>query len=252
MNPLRALALVALSTLLPGCGILGPDDDDDLRPFSGDAEVTALFIGNSLTATNDLPAMVRTLAEAAGRTFEYRTILRSNHSLEDHWNAGAADVVRTLGADVVIMQQGPSSVGTNPQHLATWSGMFATVAREAGGEPALLMVWPDVGRLHAFDAVRESYRGAAEAVDGIFIPAGEAWRAVWEVFPGLAFYGPDGFHPSTRGTFAAAVTVFEVLFDEDARQLPPLVIAPAEAEAVYEGVHAAVEEWATAPSPAVR
>jgi len=118
------------------------------------------------------------------------------------------------------------------------------VIREAGGEPALFMVWPGSDRAHAFAAVREAYRNAALAVDGLFVPAGEAWRAVWEADPDQALYGADGFHPSRRGSFVAALTVFAVLFDEDLRGLPVIEVPAEDAEVYYEAVQRAVEAWA--------
>ncbi len=47
-----------------------------------------LFVGNSLTHTNDLPAVVATLARGLGTEIEYETIAPGGVSLEDHWNAG--------------------------------------------------------------------------------------------------------------------------------------------------------------------
>lgn len=231
----RGLAGLGLVLLACGNGPVQPR----LEPF-GDAEVTALFIGNSLTASNALPEMVATLADAAGRSFEYRTLLRPNVSLEEHWAYGAEDVIRELGADVVILQQGPSSVGDNPVHLRTWTEAYAPVIREAGGEPALLMVWPERSRMEAFDAVRDSYAGAAEAVEGIFIPAGEAWREVWRLDPDVPLYGVDGFHPSRDGSLVAALTVFATLYDEDVRELPADLYDSVHLDTLYEAVHATV------------
>ena len=47
-----------------------------------------LFVGNSLTAANDLPAYVGALAAARGRALDAKTIAPGGYSLEDHWNAG--------------------------------------------------------------------------------------------------------------------------------------------------------------------
>lgn len=234
-----ALVGVALAHLsLAGCIAETEDPPSGFTPIP-DAEVRALFIGNSLTASNDLPGMVQTLAEAAGRGFEYRTLLRSSFSLEDHWSFGHADdVVRGSRADFVVLQQGPSSVGDNPAHLRSWTETYAPLISEAGGTAALLMVWPESTRMEAFDAVRDSYQAAAQAVNGRFVPAGEVWREIWLREADAPLYGPDGFHPSTLGTFAAAVSVFAVLFDEDPRGLPRVIVDPDDATLVYEAVHA--------------
>ncbi len=118
--------------------------------------------------------MVWTVGEAAGRDVAVGARLYPGGNLEDHWNTGAIAVIRDQRADIVVLQQGPSSLPENQAHLREWSVRFAAEIRAAGGVPALYMVWPSKGRLHAMDAVRDAYAGAAEAVDGYLIPGGEA------------------------------------------------------------------------------
>jgi hypothetical protein len=67
-----------------------------------------LFVGNSLTATNDLPAHVAALAQVTGRKLEYGTVTFGGYNLEDHWTNGEARKALANGSwDVVVMQQGP-------------------------------------------------------------------------------------------------------------------------------------------------
>ncbi len=92
--------------------------------------------------------------------------------------------------------------------------------REAGGEPALYMVWPSAARTRAFPDVWDSYLGAAQAVDGRFIPAGRTWQEAWAIDPDLELYGTDGFHQGPIGALAAAQTIYAVLFDRSADSIP--------------------------------
>src|SRR4051794_837189 len=76
---------------------------------SGTREI--LFIGNSLTAFNDMPSMVVELANKAkwspGLTADVWA--RPDYALIDHWNDGLVQKVIADGHyDVVVMQQGPS------------------------------------------------------------------------------------------------------------------------------------------------
>jgi hypothetical protein len=89
------------------------------------------------------------------------------------------------------------------------------------------MVWPPSGNLSAFDAVRQSYQQAAQAVHGLFLPAGEAWRAAWAVDPELPLYGADGFHPSELGTYLTALVVYEGITGHDSRSLPAVAAVAA-------------------------
>ena len=205
----RLLAL----TVIPACSP-GTTPPSELR--IANAELRVLFVGNSLTYTNDLPGMVAALARLEGRSFAAGSIAYPNVSLEDHAARGTLDVIRRERPDVVVMQQGPSSLAESRIDLVDWTRQFDAVIRESGGRTALLMVWPPTDRIAFFDDVRESYRAAADAIGGMFIPAGESWRAIWRRDASVPLYGADGFHPSALGTLAAALTVHAVLFELDA------------------------------------
>jgi hypothetical protein len=209
--------LFAANVFLLGCNSNPAEVDDDPLP---DADIRVLFIGNSLTYANDLPAMVQTIAEASGHTMVFGVQAAPNVSLEDHWLDGVERTIQAVEADVVVMQQGPSSLPQNQEHLRFWAGRLASAIRAAGGEPALFMVWPESYRIEAFSAVYDSYLGASEAVEGLFMPAGLAWVHTWNQDPEIQLYGPDGFHPSYLGSAVAALTIFRVLFGEDVSSLP--------------------------------
>ncbi len=181
-----------------------------------------LFVGNSLTYVNDLPAIVAALAAADRQeALAPETVAFPDYSLEDHWLSGAAvDAIRRGGWEVVILQQGPSSLPGNQANLKTWTERFAVEVRNAGARPALYMVWPDASRQHAFDAVSQACRAAAEAVDGVLYPVGEAWRAAWRRDPDAPLYGADGFHPSHAGSYLAALVIYQQLYDRSPAGLP--------------------------------
>lgn len=169
-----------------------------------------LFVGNSLTATNDLPAIVAALGRASKRVpIEYATVAPGGVNLEDHWNfTGARDALLARPWDVVVLQQGPSSLPESQADLRRWAVRWADLAREHGIRTALLTVWPEEARSYAFPAVVQSYRAAAAAAKGTLLPAGAAWLAAWRRAPRLALYGPDDFHPSVLGSTLAALVVY--------------------------------------------
>jgi hypothetical protein len=222
MTTIRRGLLALFAFLVPAACGGGPLELGQRDYRLPDAALRVAFVGNSLTYTYDVPGLVQALADADGRSLSQVAITRANASLEDHWYLGTPDVLRELEPDVVVLQQGPSSLPENQLHLRRWAGEFATVIRDAGGEPALYMVWPSVERRTAFDAVRASYLGAADAVDGLFIPAGQTWVEAWALEPELALYGSDGFHPSYLGALAAAQTIYARLYGLPAESVPAL------------------------------
>jgi hypothetical protein len=172
-----------------------------------------LFVGNSLTATNDLPAVVARIARLHGRTLEYRTVAFGGYALEDHWAQGDARAALATGKwDVIVMQQGPSALPESQSNLRAWAIRWADEATRFETRSALLTVWPESYRRGALVDVIASYRRAAEASGATLLPAGDAWRLAWRCAPRLALYGADGFHPSELGTMAAALVVYGRLF----------------------------------------
>ncbi|MFW6079790.1 MAG: hypothetical protein ACODAE_09220 [Gemmatimonadota bacterium] len=200
--------LLLAATVAASCGGAQPEGPE---PPDAVPEGAVLIVGNSLTASNDLPGLIEGLSAAAGdeRPVSTWAVTSAGYSLEDHWHASSARAtVERGGWALVVLQQGPSSLPESQMHLATWTETWTELIREHGAEPALYMVWPSEQRSFAFDAVSESYRNAAQAVDGHLFPVGEAWRAAWRREPDLPLYGPDGFHPSITGSYLAAIVIY--------------------------------------------
>jgi hypothetical protein len=234
-----AAALLATALTLWSCAATstGPGLDD--------ADVRVLFIGNSLTYGHDVPGLVQALALADGRSMAHAELTMPDASLEDHWHAGAAARIRRLKPDIVVLQQGPSSLPESRVHLVQWTETFAAVIREAGGEPALYMVWPSTTRRFAFPDVMESYAAAASAVGGRLLPAGATWVEAWKLDSSLEFHAADGVHATYLGALAAAQTIYTVLFDADPAALPRLNDGVSEAvlEILSDAVAAGVAAW---------
>lgn len=206
MRPGASTLLVALAVL--GCAGRPTPSGSSSSPAPPDGAPRVLFVGNSLTEGNNLPGMVAALARASGQPLSVEAVTFGGFSLEDHWNQVAARrAIGRGGWRYVVLQQGPSSLASSRANLVEWTRRFGDEIRRAGARPALYAVWPESARASVFDDVSRSYSDAASAVDGVLLPAGEAWRAAWRLSPGLELYGPDGFHPTPRGTYLAALVI---------------------------------------------
>ena len=216
-----AAALIAAALACgSGNGVTGPPGGD------GPA---ILFIGNSLTYFNEMPDIVAAISLGADDDPPLRVAMVAypNYGLEDHWDRGdALDAIDEGGWDVVVLQQGPSTLPESRAHLVEWSGRFAERIRAAGARPALLSVWPTDGSEAGYDAVLASYGAAAEAVDGTLIPAGEAWRAALGRDPDLTLTIVDGFHPSLLGSVIAAYSVWHAITGRSPIGLPSEIESP--------------------------
>ena len=64
-------------------------------------------------------------------------------------------------------------------------------------------------------------------MDGLLLPAGEAWRAAWRRDRNLALYGADNFHPSPLGSYLAALVIVQGITGRTASPLPRRLDSPA-------------------------
>ncbi|HEX7846539.1 MAG TPA: hypothetical protein VF476_12125 [Chitinophagaceae bacterium] len=186
-----------------------------LLSFHDNSEVPAkkkikiLYVGNSLTYSNDLPAIVKEMGQKDGVTINYESILFANYALEDHWNDGKVkEEIEKGNYDFVVMQQGPSAAPESQGLLELYAKMFAQTCYKVKTVPVLYMVWPSKARSFDMDNVIKSYSNAAERTNSVLAPAGLAWKNAWQKDGTLPLYSEDDFHPSVTGTVLAALTVY--------------------------------------------
>jgi hypothetical protein len=233
--------LLAAASALASCGSTGPDP--------GSRDLRVLFIGNSLTDANDLPKMVEHLAAAVGEaTISTESVAFGGYSLEDHWNRG--DAVRAIeqgGWDVVVLQQGPSALPESRALLVQYAEMFAQRIRAVGARPAMYSVWPGLSRPEAWDSVTSSYAEAAQAVNGILLPAGEALREALRRDPNLQLFGGDGFHPSALGSYLVAMVTYARLTEHTPAGIaslgPPVPLSGSAAHLLEAAAASALERF---------
>lgn len=177
-----------------------------------------LFIGNSLTYFYDLPSLVQAAFAGIGESIDVAMIAKPNYGLQDHWSDGDAQREIERGRwNVVVLQQGPSSLPDSRRTLLRYVRRFSELIREADAAVALYSVWPMRNRARDFDRAIESYELAAADVGAILFPVAAAWRATP---PEIELYDPDGLHPSHYGAYLASLVMFSVLSGRSPADLP--------------------------------
>jgi hypothetical protein len=182
-----------------------------------------LFLGNSLTAGNDVPALVQAMAALQGVDLQYTSIAPGGYAIEDHWNDGQHRLIETGNFNIVVLQQGPSTQPASQAHLQQWAVTWANHARRFAVRPALYMVWPVRTQAGGFALVSQSYRNAAVAADAAIFPAGEAWQQAISLNPGVALYQNDDLHAQPAGSFLAAMVIARGLVSLDPARVPATV-----------------------------
>ncbi len=218
-----------------------------------------LFIGNSLTYTNDLPGMVAAVSRAGGRPVSVASLALPNRALVDFVLDGSAQRAIQGGTWThVVMQQGPTTVPICRDTLVLAVKQLDQWGKLAGATSVVMMSWPTTARPQDFPRALESAHIAAKESGAKMAPAGEAWRLALSNDPQLPLYGGDGYHPAPLGTLVAAMVLYEQLTGGDARQLPDSALrmggvstlTPAVLVRLREAAHTANENARTAVVPA--
>ena len=192
-----AVMLLAMLFFQPACG----------------TEHRLLFVGNSLTYSNDLPAMVEQAAARRGISLSTMMLAKPNYAIVDHWAEGQVqDMIRTGDYDYVIIQQGPSSQPDGYHMLVNGGQPYSQLTTAHGARLAYFMVWPSLLYYHTFDGVIANYTAGAAANDAILIPVGQVWKDHFDATRDFSYYGADGFHPSRKGSLVAAAVIVDTLF----------------------------------------
>ena len=112
-----------------------------------------LFIGNSYTYFNNLPEIVRVLAESAGGgRVEVRMVAPGGWRLADHWQKGEAhEALRSGTWDFVVLQEqsqlgDPRTVDGKPRvgsdkNFAPAAAQWAAEIERAGARPVFYSTW---------------------------------------------------------------------------------------------------------------
>jgi hypothetical protein len=224
-----------------------PDLEEDGELPDGFAD-RILFVGNSYTAANTLHAIVSDLLIEAGHEGTTLDVTPGGYRLEEHaadadgtnGDTRLRDLLVTgeeaaLGWDVVVLQE-QSQVAGFPTTEPYWTDMVegATILRDlasdAGADTVIFMTWgrrdgddmnptlyPDYPTMQ--DRLSAGYAELASRLDAtaepVFLsPVGESFRSIYlegdtSSFEGL--YVTDGSHPSIRGSYLAACTIFATL-----------------------------------------
>ena len=208
-RPLRAITHAWLLVLCAGCAaphVSGPSDDQ-VRSI--------LFLGNSLTYYNDLPAMVAQAAHAAGVNLRIGSVALPNVGVIDHAD-GLTPARAAIAAerwDLVVLQQGPTPEGICRDTLVLGAERLAALARASGARVAMLSTWTRITVPDFLPEARRSNVLAADAAGGSVFFVGDAWRVAQEQRGNLPLYDGDGYHPAVAGSWLAALVIVEQLFD---------------------------------------
>lgn len=195
---------------------------------SGRASVSILFVGNSLTEKNDLPAVFKKFAaESSLRAdVEIHSITPGGAFLCDHWKRGdvVAELHKLRPKFFVIQGQSTEPVSA-PQSFARSAALLKAEADRAGAVTILFSTWARPGGDPYYKdpasggspaemqrRLNSAYAQVSHSIGATLAPVGVAFEHSQRDAPQIQLL--DGTqHPSAAGTYLAAAVLFRVIFN---------------------------------------
>lgn len=197
--------------------------------------IKALFIGNSYTGVNNLPHTVSLMASSMGDSLIYDAYTPGGYTLQMHSaDATTLSKIAQGGWDYVILQAqsqepsfSPAQVAANTLPYAqfldslinladtcTETVFYMTWGRK-NGDASNCVVYPPVCTYAGMQQrLRDSYLLMAQQNQATVAPVGCVWRDVRATNPSFDLYQADESHPSVWGTYLAACTFYNILFQK--------------------------------------
>lgn len=211
MNRLIQICLVL------AVGHFSSSSQSELNTDTSNKKISILFIGNSLTYTNNLPNLVKKNAKQKGVKIHVKMIALPDYAIIDHWNDGKVKkLIESKKFDFVIIQQGPSSQDEGREMLFKHGKIYSDLCKLNDAKLCYFMVWPSLKYYHTFDGVIKNYSEAAVTNNAILFPVGKVWKDYIDSTNSFEYYSADGFHPSLKGSqVAAEIIVNQLLMNLD-------------------------------------
>jgi len=210
--------------------------DEPVAPKAGgsDKPLRILFIGNSLTMQNNLPAMIKSLAAGAQPSLKVETamVAAGGFTLEKHWAGDKAlPKIQEGNWDYVVLQEhsggavGEVKLDSMQKHMR----LFDEAVKKNHGKSLLYMTWPLQKTPEDFEKISAAYLQLGKDLNETVVPVGLARLKAVQADPQLNLYVKDGKHPTPAGTYLAACTFLVTLTKHSAKNLPAKVADPVKA-----------------------
>lgn len=200
-----------------------------------------LFLGNSYTAVNDLPSLVKELAQSAGHDLYvdkntpggYTLAFPTNGHL---YNQTSLDKIAAEDWDYVVLQeQSQYPVIEYYRNNYTFPGareldsiielnnnctqtlFYMTWGRKYGGQQCINghCSVNFIDYAHMQDSLATAYLWMSNDLETPVSPVGMAWKkSIVEYGDPVELFAGDGSHPSLAGSYLAACTYYAAIFHE--------------------------------------
>lgn len=191
-----------------------------------------LFLGNSYTAYNNLPQLVKDVASSAGDSLIFDSNTPGGYTLQNHVaNPTSMGKIMLGNWDYVVLQgqsQEPivqNSIFNNnglglddtiTQYNPCAKTMFYMTWGRKNGDASNCPFFPVMCTYSGMDtSLRDAYTNLASIANAELSPVGILWNYLRQNYPSIELYQADESHPSLAGSYAAACCFYATIFKHD-------------------------------------
>ncbi|MBR6578660.1 MAG: SGNH/GDSL hydrolase family protein [Clostridia bacterium] len=172
------------------------------------SKIKILFIGNSHTYYNDMPAIAKDIFAAAGLDAEVTMLTQGGKCLDWHYEQKQTRFnILYGGYDYIVLQSRASNFDPE-SYLENGKKIYDEWISKTDSTPILYMVWSNKGKKKEQPALTEANVELAKYMNGRVAPAGEIWQTVLRRRPAPELYREDGNHATPTGSYLAAASIF--------------------------------------------
>lgn len=171
-------------------------------------KINLLFIGNSHTYVNELPAIVHDLFAEIGVSANCVMLTKGGKCLEFHAKEPQTRYNILHGNYDYVILQGKATDFEPESYLENGKNIYDTMIAKTSAKTVLYMVWANRDKKQEQPMLTHAVEELAEYTNAIIAPAGEAWQKALRCRPKPELYQEDGNHARPEGSYLAASTLF--------------------------------------------
>ena len=177
-----------------------------------------LFIGNSHTYYNDMPALVKQRFADAGYECDVTMLAHPGWFLSQHVEDPEAKFnILHGGYDYVVLQEHAHPFGPVDLFFDAVRTLTGWI-RESGSTPVIYLTWAQKDEPENQQQMTEAHTKIAEETGALLAHVGDRWWDYMHSWPDLEMYAEDGQHASPAGSDFAAKMIETAIQDDLSRK----------------------------------
>jgi hypothetical protein len=198
-----------------------------------------LFVGNSHTFYNDMPALFKKLAEADGNT-RAEVTMQAHPGVTWGWHLKQGTELRYALVhghyDYAILQQAAHSPAPPAEDTLRDGKEIIRLAKSCGVRPVVVIPWAEQ-RFPEHQAIMYNTYNKLIREQGVQgSPVGYVFERVQRERPDIGLYWFDGEHCSPYGSYVNAASAYAVIFGKSPKGLPPAAFCSPQGNAADFGI----------------